>query len=278
MKITKIISLMVAISLISLTSWQCKFGNAVGEALMPGIEEDRKLGEKVDGEIRSKSNEYPLLPERGNEELYGYVRGITQKILNSGNVQYAKEFAWRVMIINDPKTLNAFCTPGGYIYVYTGLIKYLDSEDQLAGVMAHEIAHADRRHSMKQMMKMYGVQMLVAIGAQAVASKQGETGQQATVTIAQLAGSLIGLSFSRDHETDADNQSVNYLCGTEYNSAGAAGFFEKMGNAGSPPQFLSTHPNPTNRVANIKSQAQQKTCKGNDKFVARYQRIKALIR
>jgi predicted Zn-dependent protease len=159
------------------------------------------------------------------------------------------------------------------------LIKYLDSEDQFAGVMAHEIAHADRRHSMKQMMKMYGVQMLVAIGASAVASKQGsETGQKAAVTIGQLAGSLIGLSFSRDHETDADNQSVNYLCGTEYNSAGAAGFFEKMGNAGSPPQFLSTHPNPTNRVANINAQAQQKTCKGNEKFVERYQRIKALIR
>ena len=66
-------------------------------------------------------------------------------------------------LIDDDKTLNAFCTPGGFIYVYTGLIKFLDSEDQLAGVMGHEIAHAALRHSTRQMTKVYGVQTLLQV-------------------------------------------------------------------------------------------------------------------
>jgi beta-barrel assembly-enhancing protease len=187
-------------------------------------------------------------------------------------VTHRNDFPWVVKIIKDDKTLNAFCTPGGYIYVYTGLIKYLDSEDQLAGVMAHEIAHADKRHSMKQMYEMYGVQILVAIGSQ-VATKDTST----AMTIGKLATSLVGLKFSRSHETEADDNSVAYLCPTEYNAAGAAGFFEKIGNAGSPPEFMSTHPSPTNRVQNIYSQANLKKCAGKAKNVTQYQRIKTLL-
>jgi len=71
--------------------------------------------------------------------------------------KHKDDFAWQVKIIDDPETLNAFATPGGYIYVYTGLIKFLDTEDQLAGVMGHEIAHADLRHSTRQMTSSYGV-------------------------------------------------------------------------------------------------------------------------
>ena len=64
-------------------------------------------------------------------------------------------------IIHDDSTLNAFCTPGGYIYIYTGILKFLDSEDEFAGVLGHEIAHADLRHSTRQMTKQYGVQILL---------------------------------------------------------------------------------------------------------------------
>lgn len=259
-------------------SWQCKVAQGIGNALLPDISEDVKLGQQTQAEIASKPQEYPILPERGNEELYGYVRGITQRILNSGTVEHAKDFPWEVKIINDSKTLNAFCTPGGFIYVYTGLIKYLDSEDQLAGVMGHEIAHADKRHSMRQIMQMYGVQALLMIGTSVATEGKSQTAQEAAMTAAQLASAVVGLKFSREHETEADNQSVHYLCGTDYNAAGAAGFFEKMGNAGSPPEFLSTHPSPTNRVENIKTMAQNKGCKGNMTNNGQYQRIKSLIK
>lgn len=279
MKLLKFRWIAVALcALLSFTSWNCKLGSSAITALMPDISEDAKLGAQVSQEIESKPSEYPILPEAGNQEVYGYVRGITNKILNSGAVEHRNDFPWKVKIIKDDKTLNAFCTPGGYIYVYTGLIKYLDSEDQLAGVMGHEIAHADKRHSMRQLVKLYGVQAVLGVGA-AVATSGKSAGTQKTAgTLAQVATSVVGLSFSRDHETEADNASVKYLCGTDYNAAGCAGFFEKLGNAGSPPQFLSTHPSPTNRVQNIHAQVQQAGCKGSNKNQSQYQRIKTLLK
>ena len=260
------------------TNLECKIGQGLITAMMPDISEDAKLGQQTSLDIESKKAEYPLLSEQGNEEVYRYVRGITNKILNSGAVVHRNEFPWTVKIINDSKTLNAFCTPGGYIYVYTGLIKYLDSEDQLAGVMGHEIAHADNRHSMRQMVQSYGVQALVGIGAQAATRNSGSGTQQAAMTAAQLTTALVGLKFSREHETDADNTSVRYLCATDYNAAGCAGFFEKLGNEGSPPEWMSTHPSPVNRVQNIHEQAKNAGCKGSSKNPSQYQRIKQLLR
>ncbi len=242
-----------------------------GKVNLFSLDQDKQLGAQVNQEILSKPSEYPVLPERGNEEVYRYVRGITQKILNSGKVQHRDEFAWEVRIINDDKTLNAFATPGGYIYVYTGLIKYLDSEEQLAGVMGHEIAHADLRHSTKQMTQVYGVQALTSI-----ASAAAGTGDQ----LGQIATGLASLKFSRSHETEADTYSVIYLCPTSYEADGAADFFQKLesgGTGGRAPAFLSTHPNPGNRVANIQAQAKQNGCTGTTTNASEYARIKARL-
>lgn len=231
-------------------------------------QQDAELGLQVRNEIESDATQFPILNEATNKEAYQIIRAITNEILNSGKVYHRNDFAWEVKIIDDDQTLNAFCTPGGYIYVYTGLIKFLDKEDELAGVMGHEIAHADQRHSTRQMTKMYGVSTLVAILA---GDKEN---------LAQITAGLINLKFSRGHETEADNYSVEYLGGTKYNCAGAAGFFEKITAAGggTPPEFLSTHPSPDNRVANIKAKASGKGCKMTDvSNQSRYQRLKSIL-
>lgn len=258
------------ILLVSAIATLSTFGCGDKQLNIFSLDQDKQLGAQVNQEILSNPAEYPVLPERGNEEVYRYIRGITAKILSSGTVKHKDDFAWEVRIIKDDKTLNAFCTPGGYIYVYTGLIKYLDTEDQLAGVMGHEIAHADLRHSTAAMTKQYGIQTLiqVAIGNQA--------GQQ----LAGIAAGLAQLKFGRSAESEADTHSVIYLCPTSYEADGAAGFFSKLeasGDGSRPPEFLSTHPNPGNRVANIEAQAAQRTCKGKTGSSADYNRIKNLL-
>jgi len=193
-----------------------------------------------------------LVDEAKNPELYQEVFKIRDAILASGKVTYKDEFAWQVKIIDDPNTLNAFAAPGGFIYVYTGIILFLDSLDHFAGVMGHELAHADRRHATNQMIKNSGVQLLLEIAL-------GENGG----AVAQVAQGLVGLSFSRKDETDADEWSVEYLCNTQYQSNGAAGFFEKLvdnGQAGGTPEFLSTHPSPDNRVEDINAHANELGC------------------
>ncbi len=230
------------------------------------IDDDIRLGKQVSEEIANDSKQFPILSERQNPEVYRYVRGITNRILNSGKIVNRNNFAWEVKIIDDLETLNAFATPGGYIYVYTGLINYLDSEDQLAGVMGHEIAHSDQRHSTKQMTKSGAIDLLLSAAL----------GEREAVR--QVVGGIIGLRFSRTHETEADEYSVRYLCGTDYNAAGAAGFFKKIGGAGSPPEFLSTHPNPDNRVQEIENRAKAMACRGRKTNDAAYQKIKNLLK
>jgi len=231
------------------------------------IEQDKQLGLQVAREIESQPAQYPILDSATNVKAYKYIYDIRDKILATGKVKYKKEFVWRIRIINDNKTLNAFCTPGGYIYVYTGIIKYLDDESQLAGVMGHEMGHADLRHSTRQMTKIYGVQILMnaALGDSSA--------------LAQITTGLIGLKFSREHETEADRMSVEYLCGTEYPASGAAGFFEKIEASGGVgvPEFLSTHPSPSNRIENYHKWAADAGCGGKEKYRQRYDEFKALF-
>ena len=90
----------------------------------------------MDAEIRKQPQEYPILSNRPDVKLY--VEEIGRKILASPDVKKRGVYAYRFEIIADDKTINAFCTPGGYIYVYTGLLKFLDNEASLAGVIGHE--------------------------------------------------------------------------------------------------------------------------------------------
>ena len=248
-----------------ITSWHC---SSLKKINLFSIEDDKNLGLQVSNEIQSASSQYPLLPEHGNEEVYRYIRNITNNILNSGTVKHKDDFVWQVKIINDPETLNAFATPGGYIYVYTGLIKFLDTEDQLAGVMGHEIAHADLRHSTRQMTSSYGVSTLLSIA----------TGNASQGAVQQVLSGLTSLKFSRNHETEADTYSVNYLCNTKYDAAGAAGFFKKIAGSSSTPEFLSTHPDSGDRVKNIEAKAAAKTCKASTTNVTEHNRIKQLLK
>ncbi len=225
------------------------------------IEDDKALGKKVSKQIESDTSDQDVLDTTAYPEAYDHLFRIRSKILNSGKVQYREEFDWRTRIIDDT-TLNAFCAPGGYIYVYTGLIKYLDSEEQLAGVLAHEIAHADKRHVTDQLTKIYGINLLLDV---VLGEDRG--------TLVKIANKLVQLKFSRNNEAEADEYSVIYMCPTDYKADGAAGFFQKLdaSNKPRPPQFLSTHPAPDNRIEDIQSKEEELGCDGSKTYDARYQ-------
>lgn len=224
------------------------------------VEQDRALGAQVAHEIDSNTREFPPLDSIKYRDVYTYLNKVRNTILNSGKVDFKDEFQWKIKVIHDDSTLNAFCTPGGYIYVYTGILKFLESEDQLAGVLGHEMGHADMRHSTRQMTSMFGVQILLDVLA----------GDRAALK--QVTGALVGLKFSRTHETEADERSVLYLCPTPYNADGGAGFFEKiqaMGGA-NPPEFLSTHPDPGNRIEHFHNSKVTMGCTGNQAYKTQY--------
>ncbi|MEO9476092.1 MAG: M48 family metalloprotease [Cyclobacteriaceae bacterium] len=230
-----------------------KVGGLLSDLAFP-VSNDVELGAQVAGQVDS-IYAADILPQIGNEEAYAYLNSMVTDILASEDILYRDMFAWNLTIIDQPDVLNAFATPGGYIYVYTGLINYLDNADDLAGVMGHEIAHADRRHSVNQMKKAYGVQILASIilGGEATALKEMAVG---------LAANAATLSFSREDEAEADAASVEYLDETGFACNGAAEFFRKLEAEGGSgvPEFLSTHPDPANRVDDIDERASCRGC------------------
>lgn len=246
----------------------CKKDNGGGINIFT-IQQDRELGMQLASEIEANPAEYPVLPYQGNEQAYEYLYDMRDAILASDEIRFREEFAWELKIIADDNTLNAFAAPGGYMYVYTGLIKFLNEADHLAGVVGHEIAHADQRHSTQQLTQQYGISTLSTL---LLGENPG--------LLAEIATGLVSLSFSRSDETDADEHSVDYLCDTDYASNGAAGFFQKLldtGQSGGTPAFLSTHPSPDNRVDNINERAVSFGCDTTARDNAGYAAFKALL-
>ena len=152
--------------------------------------------------------------------------------------------------------MNAFATGANrnnaLVAVSTGLLENM-SKDEVEAVLGHEIAHAELRHSIKQLERQYGISLLLQIA----------TGQNPGA-LAQVATALGQLKFSRSAESESDAASVTYLSSSPYRCDGAAGFFKKMqeqGGGAAPPEFLSTHPAPANRIQAIENKAKEVGCK-----------------
>ena len=202
--------------------------------------DDVQLGKQLDEEILAAPNEYPML---NNANANAYMQDILDQILASPEIIYKNTFPYQIRIIND-NTINAFAAPGGFLYVHKGLIKYLDNEATLAAIIAHEVAHAERRHATKRLTKQYGVSILLSL---VLGSNPG--------VIEEIAANLLtGLSFlknSRDDEYEADAYSFKYLLSTKWYPGATKLFFEKIGaeqSGGKLTELLSTHPLPEQRI------------------------------
>ncbi|MCC5921092.1 MAG: M48 family metallopeptidase [Cyclobacteriaceae bacterium] len=231
------------------------FSGCGDDPILVSLNDDKELGASFHEQILADSDQFPVLAREGNEAAYEYLEQMTDRLLLAEAVRYRTEFDWVLTIIDDD-VLNAFVTPGGYIYVYTGLIKFLDTADQLAGVMGHEIAHADRRHTSQNLQREYTVSVLLSL-------LLGQNTNILTEIVVGLARGASNLSYSREFEREADDYSVRYLKDTKYACDGTAGFFiklEEQSSGGSIPEFLSTHPLPGNRVRDIQDLASTLSC------------------
>lgn len=182
------------------------------------------------------------------------IAAATEAYLKAnGRADEVKNFSWEFNLIKDPQA-NAFCMPGGKIVVYEGLLPYTPTDDDLAVVIGHEVAHAVARHSnermSQQLMTQYGASVLNA----ALSNK--------STTVQSLAGTVYGLGaqygvmlpFSRQHETEADYMGLVFMAMAGYNPDAAIAFWQKMsaGNNAKTPAFMSTHPSDAARIAEIK--------------------------
>jgi len=155
---------------------------------------------------------------------------------------------WQFSVIKDD-TPNAFALPGGKVGVNTGMLDAVDNDAQLAAVIGHEIAHVTGRHSAERMSR----QALTAAGVNVVgAAVDSQAGAQLLAQAAQLG---VILPFSRNQESEADVLGMEYMARAGYNPHGAVQVWQKFAADGTsrPPEFLSTHPDPGNRVQRLQA-------------------------
>jgi predicted Zn-dependent protease len=155
------------------------------------------------------------------------------------------DWEWSVVVIDDPKMVNAWCMAGGRMALYTGFIEQINpSDDELAQVMGHEISHALAKHTAEKM----SIQIASSVGVAVVGIASDNTG--VALTGAALTAMLaVNLPNSRAAESEADQIGIELAAKAGYDPAAAATLWQKMGavSKSSTPQFLSTHPAPENR-------------------------------
>jgi predicted Zn-dependent protease len=189
-----------------------------------------------------------LLPQ--SSPKYKVVEEIGREIAKSSGV----DFNWEFNVIDEPKTVNASCLPGGKILVYTGIMPVAKTEAALAAVMGHEVAHATLRHGAERMSSQLALAGLAT--AADISLQDSENRQLWMGALAVGAGFGILLPYSRSHETEADKVGLRYASKAGYDPSAAPAFWERMGGKGgaTPPEFLSTHPDPANRSKALEKQ------------------------
>lgn len=193
------------------------------------------------------------IPISSNSEYKSQVERVGRRIAAVvGDKIESPEWEW--VVFDDPQ-VNAFAMPGGKVGVYTGLLKLVESDDELATVMGHEIAHVIARHGNERVSQSTAAQ-IGAIGVGILVGGESETTQQLAMA-AYGAGAQIGvlLPFSRFHESEADEIGLVYMARAGYDPRASISFWEKMaaqsGSGGQPPEILSTHPSHGTRIERL---------------------------
>ena len=199
------------------------------------------------------------LPVVDDPEVVAYVKDVVERV---GKAMPPQPFSITTTVI-DNNALNAFAVPGGYVYVFTGLLLNLEHESQLASVVGHELAHVTQRHvaTRLEQMRVLGIGAMLGtiagifLGTKAGGGESMSNLGKAVAIGAQGAATAAFLSYSQDNEREADQVGMNYLIGAGYNPASMPQVFEIMakrrwytGSSDIPP-YLSTHPGLLERVS-----------------------------
>ncbi len=211
-------------------------------ALLP-VEQEIKLGKQLSAEIEEELTLHP------SSAVQQRIAALGRQVVAAAPDRH-RDMEFTFKVVDDPDTINAFALPGGWIYIYSGLLLAAESEAEVVGVLAHEVAHVTRRHIAERLATAYGVQTLTAL---ALGKEPAMLGQ----LVAGVLGTGYLLRFSREQEIDADVTGVNYVISAGWRPHGFINFFERLGGdreAGSRRAlgWISTHPMPEDRIVHVR--------------------------
>lgn len=191
-----------------------------------------------------------LLPD---PTLQNYLDQVGRRVIQQSEASQAS-YPFDFHLLGDPKTINAFALPGGQVFITFALFNRLNSEAQLAGVLGHEVAHVIGRHGSEHLARrQLGAALVNAVGV-ATTDDRGN-GQNAAI-LAQAVNQLVNLRYGREDELESDRLGFQFMTEAGYSPKGLVELMQILGSArsgGQPPEFISTHPNPGNRVERLQA-------------------------
>jgi predicted Zn-dependent protease len=221
--------------------------NSAFTKLVPAEDVERSAGLQY-GQMLQEANGKKALAPNSNSQVIR-LRAIAAKLIPY-TIEWnprAKDWKWEVNLIGSNQ-VNAFCMPGGKIAFYNGILEQLKlTDDEVAMVMGHEVAHALREHARERMGKSAATNIGASVFSQLFGL--GAVGQ----TVTNYGAQLLTLEFSREDESEADLVGMELAARAGYNPRAGVSLWQKMGaaNNGAPPQWLSTHPSGSTRIADI---------------------------
>jgi predicted Zn-dependent protease len=226
-------------------------GTGRHQFLITSREDEMQLGEKSYAEELKGAKLIKSGPQ------FDMVQRVGHQIAEAAERIYPERsqgFEWEVSLIDDPKTVNAWCLPGGKIAVYTGLLPVTQDEAGLAVVVGHEVGHAVARHGGERMSESLAVELGLGVAS---ASMTDMSPSQKDSVMAALAGvGTYGVlnPFSREQEAEADELGLYMAAWAGYDPHAAIGLWTRMGQMGgkAPPELLSTHPSDEHRLEHMK--------------------------
>lgn len=209
-----------------------------------GINEEQEIALGLQSAPQMIQQYGGLHPDKSGQQ---YVKQIGQRIVAASDASKTP-YQYDFHLLADAQVVNAFALPGGQVFITTALFNRLEKEDQLAGVLGHEIGHVVARHGAERIAKMDLTQGLT--GAAVIAS-----GDYSTAQAAQMIGNLINMSYGRDQELQSDELGVRFMADAGFDPNALIGvmhILEQASGGQRQPEFASTHPSPENRMERIR--------------------------
>ncbi|MDX1688559.1 MAG: M48 family metallopeptidase [Candidatus Promineifilaceae bacterium] len=238
-----------AFSVISYCSSR-SYNDVTEETQFVGISPEQEIAMGLQAAPEMSQQHGGLYPD---EEVQAYVDSVCQHLVDNSEAGKT-EWPFECHLLADEETINAFALPGGQMFITVALYEQLETEGQLAGVMAHEIGHVVARHSSQRIAKMELTQGLS--GAVVIATYDPDNPRsQGSAQIAALIGQLVNMKFGRDDELQSDRLGVQFMSEAGYDPRSMIDVMQILAEASEgnrPPEFFSTHPNPENRIVRIR--------------------------
>jgi predicted Zn-dependent protease len=229
------------------------------------FEDQDEIGKTLKDLIHNSPDRFPILNQNDHPEFYKYINQLVDMLANTDKVANRLNFHWDATVIHDDSIATAFITPGGHLFIYTGLLKFINSETELFSILAHEMNYADTGNLMERLVSKFGKDVIgdLLLGYD-------------LPTTRNVAYSIKTLEFSEQDVLVADTYALSLICPFQYDALGLKTFLEAANISDIEIQWLKTHPSSITRIESIEEFAINCGIE-EESFTERYSEYKALL-